>query len=84
MSRLAKLVERFLKDPPEVDFEIVCLLLAAFGFRQVRASGSHHVFRDSGGRMLVVPKVAGRRVRRAYLRQIVALLGLEEWHEEER
>jgi predicted RNA binding protein YcfA (HicA-like mRNA interferase family) len=82
MSRLAKLVERFLKDPPDLDFEIVCLLLAAFGFLEVRASGSHHVFRDASGRMLVVPKLAGRRVRRTYLRKIVALLDLESWHEE--
>jgi predicted RNA binding protein YcfA (HicA-like mRNA interferase family) len=81
MSRLAKLVERFLKDPPDVDFEIVCLLFKAFGFLEVRANGSHHVFRDARGRIFVVPKLAGRRVRRTYLRKIVVLLDLERWYE---
>jgi predicted RNA binding protein YcfA (HicA-like mRNA interferase family) len=82
VSRLAKLVERFLKDPPDLDFESVCLLLEAFGFFEVRVSGSHHVFRDTRGRIFVVPKLAGRRVRRTYIRRIAALLDLESWHEE--
>ena len=82
MSRLVKLVERFLRDPPDLDFESVCLVLEAFGFLEVRASGSHHVFRHPRGRIFVVPKLEGRRVRRTYLRRIVALLDLEGWYEE--
>jgi predicted RNA binding protein YcfA (HicA-like mRNA interferase family) len=84
VARLRKLVERFLADPPDLRFDEVRSLLAAFGFVEVRASGSHHVFRDAEGRMIVVPRSGGWRVKRAYVRRIVELLNLETWHAEYR
>ena len=84
MARLRKLVKRFLAGPPDLRFDEVRSLLAAFGFVEVRASGSHHMFRNAEGQMIVVPRSGGSRVKRAYARRIVELLNLETWHAEFR
>ncbi len=72
MSKLNKLVEQFLKRSPEVRFEDVRYLLEAFGFEETRSKGSHHSFRDSEGRKVTV-----------YVQQIIELLNLEEWSNED-
>jgi predicted RNA binding protein YcfA (HicA-like mRNA interferase family) len=47
MSRLEKLIEQFLRDPPEARFDDVWYLLTAFGFEEKRSKGSHHTFRNA-------------------------------------
>jgi predicted RNA binding protein YcfA (HicA-like mRNA interferase family) len=84
VARLRKLVEKFLADPPDLRFDEVRSLLAAFGFIEVRASGSHHVFRNEEGAMIVAPRAGGSKVKRGYVRRIVELLNLESWHAEYR
>jgi predicted RNA binding protein YcfA (HicA-like mRNA interferase family) len=84
VSRLRKLVEQFLKVPPEVRFEDVYYLLAAFGFKEIRSRGSHHIFRNSEGLKITVPKQGGKVVKGVYIKQIVVLLKLEEWHDESK
>ncbi|NJL22676.1 MAG: type II toxin-antitoxin system HicA family toxin [Leptolyngbyaceae cyanobacterium SM1_3_5] len=78
--KLIKLVERFLSEPPEVRFEEVRSVLEAFGFVEVRSSGSHHTFRNSSGQIIVVPKSGGKMVKRTYVKEIVRLLNLGEWY----
>lgn len=82
MSKLKKLVEQFLRNPPEVRFEEVRYVLEAFGFEEKRSRGSHHSFRDSLGRKITVPKVGGQKIKGVYVQQIVELLNLEEWNNE--
>ena len=81
--KLEKLVEQFLNKPPEVRFEDVRYLLEAFGFEEKRSKGSHHSFRDSQGRKITVPKKGGQKVKGIYVQQIVELLNLEEWSDED-
>ncbi|MEQ8998699.1 MAG: type II toxin-antitoxin system HicA family toxin [Coleofasciculus sp. B1-GNL1-01] len=83
MGKLEKLVEQFLNKPPEVRFEDVRYLLEAFGFEEKRSKGSHHSFRDSQGRKITVPKKGGQKVKGVYVKQIVELLNLEEWSDED-
>jgi predicted RNA binding protein YcfA (HicA-like mRNA interferase family) len=83
MGKLEKLVEQFLNKPPEVRFEDVRYLLEAFGFEEKRSKGSHHSFRDSQGRKITVPKKGGQKVKGVYVQQIVELLNLEEWSDED-
>ena len=66
MSQLEKLIQLFLSHPVEVRFE------------EVRANGSHHTFRHEDGRIQVVPKKEGQKVKGIYIKQIVKLLRLEE------
>ncbi|WP_026731454.1 type II toxin-antitoxin system HicA family toxin [Fischerella sp. PCC 9605] len=83
MSKLKKLVEEFLRRPPEVSFDDVRYLLEAFGFEEKRSKGSHHSFRDSLGRTITVPKKGGQKVKGVYVQQIVELLNLQEWSDED-
>jgi predicted RNA binding protein YcfA (HicA-like mRNA interferase family) len=78
MSQLEKLIQLFLSYPVEVRFEEVRRILTAFGFEEVRSKGSHHTFRHEDGRIQVVPKKEGQKVKGIYIKQIVKLLRLEE------
>lgn len=82
MSKLGKLIEQFLLNPPEVRFEDVCYILLAFGFEEKRSKGSHHTFRNADGLKITVPKKGGKKVKGVYVKQIVLLLKLEEWNDE--
>ncbi|MEG4046584.1 type II toxin-antitoxin system HicA family toxin [Microcoleus sp. Pol17_C1] len=82
MGKLGKLVEQFLANPPEVRFDDVCYILKAFGFEEKRSKGSHHTFVNADGLNITVPKKGGQKVKGIYVKQIVALLKLEEWSNE--
>jgi len=82
MSKLSKLIELFLRDPPEARYDDVRYVLETFDFLEVRAKGSHHTFRNAEGLTITVPKKGGKVVKGVYIRQIVILLKLEEWSDE--
>ena len=82
MGQLDKLVEQFLKEPPEVLFKDVAKVLEAFGYKErPSGGGGHRAFIKSGYRPKIVPTVKGRRVKRAYVRMIIDNLELEDWYE---
>jgi predicted RNA binding protein YcfA (HicA-like mRNA interferase family) len=81
-NKLRKLIEQFLRDPPEVCFDDVQYLLESFGFEEKRSKGSHHTCRNSDGLKITVPKKSGRIVKGVYAQQIVKLLNLENWNDE--
>jgi predicted RNA binding protein YcfA (HicA-like mRNA interferase family) len=81
VGKLDKLIEQFLRDPPEVEFSDVRYLLESFGFEEKRSRGSHHTFRNDEGLKVTVPKKGGRMVKRVYVRQIIKLLNLDESEE---
>jgi predicted RNA binding protein YcfA (HicA-like mRNA interferase family) len=83
MGKLEKLVEQFLNKPHFRWFiEELLYLLEAFGFEEKRSKSSHHSFRDSQGRKITVPKKGGQKVKGVYVQQIVELLNLEEWSDD--
>lgn len=82
MGKLAKLIQKFLRDPPEISYDDVYYLLTNFGFQEASSKGSHHTFRNQNGDKITVPKKGGKTVKRIYLKQIVSLLNLEEWQDE--
>ena len=78
MSKLDKLIQKFLSRPPSVRFDEVETLLKAFGFEQARVKGSHHTFRrPNDGLKITVPTKGGRMVKRTYVIQIIDLLNLD-------
>lgn len=84
MSQLDKLVEQFLKEPPEVLFNDVAKVLEAFGYTErPSGGGSHRAFVKPSHRPKIVPTVKGRRVKRPYVRMIIDNLELEEWYEKQ-
>lgn len=78
MGRLEKLIQNFRSQPPEVSFSDAKRLLEKFEFKEVRSSGSHHIFRNKDGRKLTIPKKSGQKVKRIYVKKILKLLELEE------
>jgi len=46
MSNLDKLIEKLLRDPPELSYNDVCYILTQFGFEEISNKGSHHTFRN--------------------------------------
>jgi len=82
MSELDKLVEKFLRKPPEVLFEDVAKVLKEFGYEERPSrGGSHRFFAKPGHRGKTIPTVKGRYVKRRYVSMIIDNLELEEWHE---
>ena len=77
MSKLNKLIQKFLARPGEVRFEDVSYILKAFGYVEVRSRGSHHSFENMEGNVIVIPKKGGKLVKRTYIEQIITLLDLE-------
>ena len=56
MSKRDKLIEQFLRYPPEVQFDDVEYILGCFGFEEKTVKGSHHTFRNADGLKITVPK----------------------------
>jgi len=83
MPRIEKLVELFLKEPPEVLFRDIVAVLKAFGYEERPSRSGHRVFNKLGEYPITVPTVKGRRVKRFYVSKIVERLGLEEWYEKQ-
>jgi predicted RNA binding protein YcfA (HicA-like mRNA interferase family) len=76
MGKLEKLIELFLRQPPEVKFTDVCYLLEAFDYSEQRSKGSHHTFSHPNGETIVIPKVGGKKVKRVYVKRIIEILEL--------
>ena len=77
MGKLEKLIELFLRQPPEVRFADVRYLLEAFDYAEQRSKGSHHTFSDPNGKTIVIPKVSGQKVKGLYVKRIIELLQLD-------
>jgi len=60
--------------PINADKLIKCL--NKLGFREVRQRGSHKVFKNEQGLMIVVPYHKGEQLRKGYLRKVISLLSL--------
>jgi len=82
MSQIDKLVEQFLREPPEVLFAEVAKVLEEFGYEERPSGrGSHRAFVKPGHPPKIVPTIKGRRVKKAYVRMIIENLNLEDWYE---
>jgi predicted RNA binding protein YcfA (HicA-like mRNA interferase family) len=77
MSKLDKLLQKLLNDPPELNYDDVYYILTSFGFKEVSNKGSHHTFRNNQKLKITIPKKGGKTVKRTYLKQVVKLINLE-------
>lgn len=75
MNRKAKLIAELLALPTQMEFGDVSRILEMYGFERHRVTGSHAIFTD-GQVTLSVPTQSGRFVKRVYLIQVAAVLGL--------
>ena len=84
MSKLDKLIKKFLSKPPEISFEDVRYVLESFGYGEVCSRGSHHAFENEEGEVIIIPKKGGKKVKRTYIEAVVKLLNLENWQDESK
>lgn len=84
MSKLEKLVASLLNDAGDYSYSDTKKVLSNFGFKEIRSKGSHHTFRHEDGRTQIVPLKHGKRVKKFYIKEIVNLLALEEWYEQQK
>jgi len=85
MSKLEQLIASLLKDAGEYPFADVEKALIAFGCEKVRSKGSHHIFRHPTIKGLPsIPKKGGKNVKRYYVKEIVKVLELKEWYEQQK
>ena len=81
MSKRLKRVLRIIKNPKDVTFEDLECVLLEFGFNKGEGSGDHFTFRKEGEPLIItVPKK--HPVKSIYVKQVIKLLDLEAWYEE--
>lgn len=81
MSRIIKLVRRFLYEPNKIDIDDVRRLLDFFEYKERSKPGSEYIFHKKGAYPITVPIVKGRHVKSPYVKRLARLLFLEEWYE---
>ena len=77
MGKLGKLIQKLLRDPPELSYDDVYYLLIQFNFQEISNKGSHHTFRNEKSLKITIPKKGVQTVKRTYLKQIVKILELD-------
>jgi predicted RNA binding protein YcfA (HicA-like mRNA interferase family) len=77
MADVDRIIARLRRHPPEVDFRDLRQVLEAHGWRMGSQSGSHVVFRQPGRLPMSIPLIGGRRVKRAYVRQVLKAIDEE-------
>jgi len=81
MANVKKIIVRMLRLPPEMRFTEVISVLKSFGWRLEKSTpGSHFIYGKAGFPPITIPK-KHKKVKRIYIRRIIARLKLEEWYE---
>jgi predicted RNA binding protein YcfA (HicA-like mRNA interferase family) len=78
VTELEKALARLRARPAVAEFADLRRVLEAHGWTQARQKGSHVSFTKRGHRSLVVPLAGGRKVKRAFVMQILDALELED------
>jgi predicted RNA binding protein YcfA (HicA-like mRNA interferase family) len=76
MTKIDKLKEKLFRLPPDMTFEEVRTILKNCGFQNTRTKGSHFFFTDNVKRIII--PVHNNKVKKAYLEEIIRILGMEE------
>ena len=84
MSSFTKLIEKFVYKQNEITINDVRGLFNDFGYTEKKKPGSECTFHKKGSCPFNAPTVKGRYVKRAYVKRIVKILGLEEYLEEHK
>ncbi len=59
-----------------VSFGTLAKVAEAKGFRRMRQEGSHNIFRDAGGKIIVIPNHGSKVIVRPLLRKIIRDMGI--------
>ncbi|HLF72899.1 MAG TPA: type II toxin-antitoxin system HicA family toxin [Anaerolineales bacterium] len=59
-----------------VPFRTLAKVAKAKGFQQIRQEGSHFIFRDASGKIIVIPNHGSKVIVRPLLRKIMRDMGI--------
>lgn len=84
MATFVKLIEKFLRKPPEIKYKDVVNVLENFGWelKNIGSGGSHFVYYKEG-KEISVPKDK-EKVKKPYIIELIKILELEEWYEKHK
>ena len=84
MASVKKIVKSFLKRPAQAEYRFsdVIKVLEYFGFEEDNRFGSHFIYVRRELRITVSHH--GEKVKYGYIRNIIAILELEEWFENQK
>lgn len=76
MSKIDKLINRFLSNPipADITFQEVEKVMNHIGFNVVRINGSHHIFQNEKGKEQVFPKPSNNNMKKNYIKKIQLLI----------
>lgn len=78
MANYDRKIERALRCPTEMRFRDVEHILVNSGWNKRGTKGSHHIYVGPNNQVMTVPLKSGRFVKRQYIVNLIAILGLEE------
>lgn len=84
--KLIKRFENFLRVPVEIkyaDFERILNYLGYYAKKN--CGGSHEIFlNENTDIQIVIPRVSGSMIKQRYIKDVIKLLNLREWFEENK
>ncbi len=71
-----------LRLPPEIRFDEVTNVLETFDWQLINTDGSHFIYTKGDVQITVVKH--RNKIKRGYIREIIEILNLEEWYEQNK
>jgi len=84
VARLLKRVKRLLDNPKSIKFEELDAILSEFGWEASRSGGAHVTYRKRGNPAIITVPFKRHQVKEHYVREVIELLNLEVWYENNR
>ena len=71
MTRIKKLKKKIEQDNPskDISYDEIKKYLEHYGFNLERVTGSHHIFRNDNGKIIILP-IHNKRIKYVYIKQI--------------
>jgi predicted RNA binding protein YcfA (HicA-like mRNA interferase family) len=84
--KLIKRFENFLRVPVEIKYADFESILNYLGYYSKKSSGgSHEIFiNENSDIQIVIPRVNGSMIKQRYIKNVIKLLNLREWFEENK
>jgi predicted RNA binding protein YcfA (HicA-like mRNA interferase family) len=85
VAKFLKLIEKLLRRPPEAHFKDIIKVLENFGWKlkKSKSKGSHYVYYKEGYYPFAF-SVHKNKVKRSCIIELIDVLELEEWFEENK
>lgn len=82
MAKIKKIIKKMINKPREMRFEQVEAVLTHFNLmRKKKTKGSHFIYINEENDLIISVPKKSKKVKGSYIKEIVDILNLEEWYE---